>query len=74
MAIEPSEYMPDYTSEELCEALVRKLEVSGSEILEKNFIKDGKMVCTVWLMIGPNTQPFHDMICKWLEKEGFKLD
>lgn len=28
-----------YTSEEVCEALVRHVEVSGSECFEKNFIK-----------------------------------
>jgi hypothetical protein len=62
------------TSEEICEALVRHVEVSGSEVFEKNFMKDGKTVCTVWCMVGPNALGFRDMARQWLEDNGFKED
>ncbi len=32
------------TSEEICEALVRHVETTGSEVFEKNFVKDGKTI------------------------------
>ena len=61
-----------HTSEEICEALVRHVETSGSEVFEKNFIKGDKIVCTVWCMIGPNAQWFNKMIKKAIKKKGFK--
>ena len=63
-----------HTSEEICEALVRHLEVSGSEVFEKNFVQDGRIICTVWCMIGDNAQEFNTMIREWLEKNSFGLD
>lgn len=47
------------TSSQICEELVRHLEITGSEVFQKNFIKDGKVVCTVWCMIGPNAARFN---------------
>jgi hypothetical protein len=63
-----------HTSEEICEALVRHVEVMGSEIFEKNFVKDGKVVCSVWCIVGPNAQAFRDSVATWLYKNGFKDD
>lgn len=66
--------MPLEKSEEICEALVRHVEVSGSEVFEKNFIKDGKVICTVWCMIGPNAEDFATAIRGWLADQGFNSD
>jgi len=65
---------PLYTSEEICEALVRHVETTGSEVFEKNFVKDDMVLCTVWCMIGPNAEAFQEMVVKWLTEQGFKLD
>jgi len=66
--------MPLETSEEICEALVRHVETSGSEVFEKNFVKNGKIICTVWCVIGPNAEYFAMETRKFLEDSGFKLD
>ena len=63
-----------HTTEEICEALVRFVEVSGSEVFEKNFEKDGRAICTVWCVVGPNAQSFRDMVRQWLSKNGFNED
>jgi hypothetical protein len=63
-----------HTSEEICEALIRHVEMSSSEVFEKDFVKDGKVICTVWCMIGDNTQEFRDSCIKWLTDNGFKED
>lgn len=61
------------TSEEICEALVRHVEVSGYEVFSKHFEVPGKgITCTVWCMIGDNAQEFTDMIEEWLISKGFK--
>jgi hypothetical protein len=62
------------TSNEICEALVRHVEVSGSEVFEKNFVRAGKTICTVWCVIGDNAEPFAEMVQGWLADQGFKLD
>ncbi len=62
------------TSEEICEALVRHVEIVGSEVFEKNFIKDGKVVCSVWCVVGDNAEAFMRQSRKWLEDNGFKKD
>lgn len=62
------------TSEEICEALVRHVEASGSEVFEKNFVKDGETICTVWCMVGPNAQDFRNMARLWLDENGFHED
>jgi len=62
------------TSEEICEALVRHVEMSGSEVFEKNFVKDEQMLCTVWCVIGPNAEEFNRMVCEWMDQNGFKPD
>lgn len=63
-----------HTSEEICEALVRHVKVSGSEVFEKNFVQGDRIVCTVWCVIGPNADDFAWKTRKWLEENGFKLD
>ncbi len=62
------------TSEEICEALVRHVEVSGSEVFEKNFVQSGKITCSVWCIIGSNADGFAMMVRSWLEEQGFHLD
>ncbi len=63
-----------YTTEEICEALVRHVETTGSEVFNKNFEKNGEAICSVWCIIGDNAEEFRAMIVKWLEKKGFKED
>ncbi len=62
------------SSEEICEALVRHVEMTGSEVFEKNFEKRGEVVCSVWCIVGPNAQKFRDMVREWLASEGFNED
>jgi hypothetical protein len=62
------------SSEEICEALVRHVETSGSEVFEKNFVQGGRINCTVWCIIGDNAQPFNEMIREWLADNGFNPD
>lgn len=62
------------TSEEICEALVRHVEASGSEVFEKNFVKNGRTTCTVWCVVGENAEPFKAMVGSWLTDNGFNLD
>ncbi len=66
--------MPDMTSEEICEALVRHVETMGSEVFEKNFVKNGNAVCTVFCVIGDNAEGFRQNAVEWLKENGFKLD
>ena len=68
--------MPEtlHTSVEICEALVRHVETTGSEVFEKNFHKGGKTICTIWCMVGPNAELFKEMIHDWLDKNGFTND
>jgi hypothetical protein len=62
------------SSEQICEALVRHVELSGSEFFEKNFVKNERIICTVWCVIGDNAQQFSDDVKEWLEVNGFNLD
>jgi len=67
--------MNEFTpSEEICEALVRHVEMSGSEVFEKNFQKDGKIICSVWCIIGSNAQIFAEETRAWLTEQGLKED
>jgi hypothetical protein len=63
-----------HDSEEICEALVRHVEVSGFEVFEKNFDKDGRTACTVWCVVGENADVFKRMVHRWLDEQGFNLD
>lgn len=62
------------TSEEICEALVRHVEVSGSEVFEKNFEQGGKIVCSVWCIVGNNAEAFALAVREWLAANGFNPD
>lgn len=62
------------TSKEICEALVRHVETSGSEVFEKNFVEDGRIICSVWCIIGENAEDFNTANRKWLDDNGFSLD
>jgi hypothetical protein len=64
----------DLSSEEICEALVRHVEVMGSEVFEKNFVKDGKTLCSIWCIVGSNAEQFRDAARRWLAENGFKED
>jgi uncharacterized protein YkuJ len=66
--------MPLETSEEICEALVRHVETNGSEVFEKNFEKNGKILCSVFCIVGPNAEAFNRAVNRWLDRNGFKLD
>ena len=62
------------SSEEICEALVRHVETSGSEVFEKNFVNGGRIICSVWCVIGDNAEPFALKTMEWLAENGFTLD
>ena len=62
------------TSEEICEELVRHVETLGSEVFEKNFVQNGRIVCSVWCIVGENAEPFCEMVKAWLNENGFNLD
>lgn len=66
--------MTFHTSEEICEALIRHVEITGSEVFEKNFVENGRITCTVWCMVGKNAQSFNEMILGWLAENGFRRD
>lgn len=59
------------TSDELCEGLVRHLETTGEEMLEKNFTKDGRVLCSVFVIIGDNAEEMTALIREWAHKAGF---
>lgn len=62
------------TSEEICEALVRHVETTGSEVFEKFFVKGGRVICAVYCMVGENAEPFREAIQAWLKNNGFNPD
>jgi hypothetical protein len=66
--------MPIENSDEICEALVRHLEISGSEVFEKSFVKNGRVVCAVYCIVGENSEPFMNAVQKWFEEQGFNKD
>ena len=53
---------------------MRHTEISGSEIFEKFFVKNGRIVCAVYCIIGDNTEAFREATLEWLSKNGFKED
>lgn len=63
-----------HTSEEICEALVRHVETTGSEVFNKDFVKGGEVVCTVRCMIGENAAAFKEAVLEWLEQNEFSED
>lgn len=63
-----------HTTEEICEALVRHLEITGSEVFEKFFVKNSRVICAVWCIIGPNAEPMREVVQEWLKANEFEID
>lgn len=55
----------------LCEGLVRHLETTGEELFEKNYVKDGRILCTVFCIIGPNAEEMTALVREWAHTSGF---
>jgi hypothetical protein len=66
--------MPLEASEEICEALVRHVETTGSEVFEKFFIKNGRIVCAVYCVVGPNAEEFREGVQAWMRENGYNPD
>jgi hypothetical protein len=61
-------------SNEICEALIRYVEMQGTDIFEKNLVRNGEVQATVWCLLGENAEEFNIMARTWLKKKGYKLD
>ncbi len=61
-------------SDEICEALLRHTETSGSEVFEKHFMMNGRVAGSIWCIVGPNSEDFSAAVRRWLDENGFKLD
>jgi hypothetical protein len=59
---------------ELCESLVRHVETTGSDVLEKNFVRDDKVLATVWVVVGEDAGAFARAVRRWLIKRDFMED
>lgn len=62
----------EVTTEEVCEALTRHMEEAGEEVFEKNFIKDGEIVVSVFCIVGSNAAEMTALVREWLQHSGFK--
>lgn len=63
------------SSEEICEALVRHVEVSGSDVLEKHYVDGtGKVLATCWCVVGEDSAGFAEMAREWLIANGYVGD
>lgn len=62
------------TSEEICEALTRHVEMSGSEAFGKHFEQGGRTTVAIFCVVGPNAARFRRMAEQWLERNGFTQD
>ena len=60
------------TTEVLCEGLIRHLETSGHELFEKNFVRDGEILCSVFAIVGPNAEELTGMVREWAHSKGLK--
>ena len=60
------------TTEELCEGLVRHLETTGEELFEKNYYKDDRILCSVFVIVGDNAEELTGLVREWAQKRGFK--
>ncbi len=63
---------PLQTPLEICEALARHVEIRGYDIFEKHFVRDGKVVCTIWCVMGSEAECFARTAHAWLDRHGFK--
>ncbi len=66
--------MPLETSEDICEALLRHTEMSGSEVFEKNFEAGGKIMASVWCIVGKDAESFALACREWLKENGYAFD
>jgi len=60
--------------EALCEAVVRQTEIAGSECFEKNYVKDGDILASVFCFVGPHASEMTAMIREQLDHFGFRRD
>lgn len=60
------------TTEGACEFLARHLESTGEEMLEKNFIKEGEILVSVFCVIGPSAGEMTALIREWASAKGMK--
>lgn len=60
--------------EALCEAVVRQTEIAGSECFEKNYIKNGEILATVFCFVGPHASEMTAMVREHLSHYGFHRD
>ncbi len=60
------------STEQLCEGLIRHLEIQGEEVFEKNFIKDDKITCSVFAIVGDNAEEMTGLFREWMASKGFK--
>lgn len=60
--------------EALCEAVVRQTEIAGSECFEKNFIKNGEILASVFCFVGPQAAEMTALIRQQLDHFGFRRD
>ena len=63
----------EYTSDEVCESLVRHLEVVGEEVFEKSYVKGDKVLASVFAIVGPSAERMTRMFRRWCERNGFKM-
>jgi hypothetical protein len=59
-------------TEALCEAPTRHTEIQGAELFEKNYIKNGKVLATVFCVVGKHAEELTALVREWMTKEGFK--
>lgn len=64
-------YMSELTTEKACEFLIRTTEINGSESFEKNFVKDDKILCSVFVFVGPHAEEITAMIREQLHHYGY---
>jgi len=60
------------TTDELCEGLIRHLETIGEETLEKNFTRDGEILCSVFAIVGPNAEEMTGLFREWMASKGYQ--
>lgn len=62
------------TTEYLCEHLIKQLEVADQEMFEKNFHRnaDGKILCSVFAIVGPLAEELTGMVREWANTKGMK--
>ena len=57
---------------QICEALIRHMEIEGCEMFEKNYIRNGEIHATVLGIIGPNAEELTGLIREWAMAKELK--